>query len=108
MKLAAIRPGKSVVFSEKKRGMPTGRVNCSFSSGDAAGAFLSLALVKALTRRRRYYVVAVAFGALVSLGRVSSGAHFFSDTVVSFFIMLFVTDIFWHYVVANRYEPASD
>ena len=30
MKLAAIRPGKSVVFSEKKRWMPTGKVSCSF------------------------------------------------------------------------------
>ena len=27
MNLAAIRPGKSVVFSEKKRWMPTGRVS---------------------------------------------------------------------------------
>lgn len=77
------------------------RVNCSFSSGDAAGAFVSLALAKALTRRRRYYVAAVAFGAFVSLSRVSSGAHFFSDTVVSFFIMLFVTDIFWYYIVSD-------
>ena len=75
------------------------RVNCSFSSGDAAGAFLSLALAKALTRRRRYYVAALGFGALVSLARVSAGAHFLSDTVVSFFIMLIVTDVFWHYIV---------
>jgi lipid A 4'-phosphatase len=78
------------------------RVNCSFSSGDAAGAFLSLAVVRALTRRRRYYVAAIAFGALVSLSRVAAGAHFFSDTVVSFFVMLIVTDVFWYYVVPTQ------
>ena len=83
------------------------RVNCSFSSGDAAGAFLSLALAKALTRRRRYYVAAIAFGALVSLSRVAAGAHFFSDTVVSFFVMLIVTDAFWYYVVATQREQAE-
>jgi lipid A 4'-phosphatase len=82
------------------------RVNCSFSSGDAAGAFLSLALAKALTRRRRYLVAAIAFGALVSLSRVSAGAHFFSDTVVSFFVMLIVTDVCWYYVVRPK-EPVS-
>jgi lipid A 4'-phosphatase len=77
-------------------------VNCSFSSGDAAGAFLSLALAKAFTRRRRYHVAALGFGALVSLARVSAGAHFFSDTVVSFFVMLIAADVFWHYVVSTR------
>jgi lipid A 4'-phosphatase len=83
------------------------RDNCSFSSGDAAGAFLSLALAKALTRRRRYYVAAVAFGALVSLSRVSAGAHFFSDTVVSFFVMLIVADVFWYYGLPNQRVAAS-
>jgi lipid A 4'-phosphatase len=83
------------------------RVNCSFSSGDAAGAFLSLALAKALTRRRRYYVAAIAFGTLVSLSRVSAGAHFFSDTVVSFFVMLIAADVFWYYVVRNRGEDGG-
>jgi lipid A 4'-phosphatase len=78
------------------------RVNCSFSSGDAAGAFLSLAVARVLTRRRRYYVAAIAFGALVSLSRVSAGAHFFSDTVASFFVMLIVTDVFWYYVVPTQ------
>lgn len=78
------------------------RVNCSFSSGDAAGAFLSLALAKALSRRRRYYAAAIAFGALVSLSRVAAGAHFFSDTVVSFFVMLIAADVFWYYLAPTR------
>jgi lipid A 4'-phosphatase len=83
------------------------RVNCSFSSGDAAGAFVFLAFAKALTRRRRYYVAAIAFGALVSLSRVSAGAHFFSDTVVSFFVMLIAADVFWYYVVSQNRRTAA-
>jgi len=78
------------------------RTNCSFSSGDAAGAFFAIALAKALTRRRRYLMIAIGFGALVSFARVSAGAHFFSDTVVSFFVMLIVADVFFYYVVLSR------
>jgi lipid A 4'-phosphatase len=73
--------------------------NCSFSSGDAAGGFFSLALAMALTRRRSMFLAGVALGAVVSIGRISSGAHFFSDTVVSFFVMLLVADILFFYVV---------
>jgi lipid A 4'-phosphatase len=80
------------------------RTNCSFSSGDAAGAFFAIALAKALTRRRRYFAAAIAFGALVSFSRVSVGAHFFSDTVVSFFVMLIAADIFHYYVVLTPRE----
>lgn len=76
--------------------------NCSFSSGDAAGGFFSIALALALTRRRAAFVAALALGAGVSLGRISSGAHFFSDTVVSFFVMLIVSDALWYYVVLTN------
>lgn len=94
------------------------RTNCSFSSGDAAGGFFSLALVFALARRRRAALVAgLAVGGIESLARISSGAHFFSDTGVSFFVMLIVADVLYYYVVmtaaergeaklAGRLEPA--
>jgi lipid A 4'-phosphatase len=75
--------------------------NCSFSSGDAAGAFFSLSLVMAFRRRRRWMIAAVALGALVSVGRISAGAHFFSDTVVSFFVMLLIADALYYYVVLS-------
>jgi lipid A 4'-phosphatase len=78
--------------------------NCSFSSGDAAGGFFSLALVMALSRRRRMLAAAAAFGALVSLSRVASGAHFFSDTVASFFVMLIVADVLYYFMFLP--EPA--
>lgn len=72
--------------------------NCSFSSGEGAGAFFSLALVMALSRKRAMLVAGVALGSLVSLSRVAAGAHFFSDTVVSFFVMLIVADVLYHYM----------
>ena len=73
--------------------------NCSFSSGEAAGGFFALALAMALSRRRAALVAAAGFGSLVSFCRVASGAHFFSDTLVSFFVMLIVADVLHYYLV---------
>ena len=78
--------------------------NCSFSSGEAAGGFFSLALALALSRRRRVFAAAVGIGAVVSFCRIASGAHFFSDTVVSFFVMLIVADVLHHYLVLGAFE----
>lgn len=75
------------------------KTNCSFSSGDAAGGFFSLALVMAMTRRRAAWLAGISFGVFNSIARISAGAHFFSDTVVSFFIMLLVADILFFYMV---------
>ena len=73
--------------------------NCSFSSGESAGAFFSIALALALTRRRRLFAAAVGLGVLVSLCRIAAGGHFFSDTVVSFFVMLILADVLHHYML---------
>jgi lipid A 4'-phosphatase len=70
--------------------------NCSFSSGDAAGAFFSLALFTAFGRRRAATSAAVGFGVLVSAARIASGSHFLSDTVVSFFVMLMFSDALYY------------
>jgi membrane-associated PAP2 superfamily phosphatase len=43
-------------------------------------------------------LIAFGFGSLVSLCRISAGAHFFSDSVVSFFVMLLVADVFYYYM----------
>jgi len=84
------------------------RTNCSFSSGDAAGGFFSLAMVFALARRRRAALVAgLAVGGIESLARISSGAHFFSDTGVSFFVMLITADALYYYVVMTAAERAE-
>ncbi len=79
--------------------------NCSFSSGEGAGAFFSLALAMALTRKRAVFAAGVAFGSLVSFSRVASGAHFFSDVVVSFFVMLIVADTLYHYMFLAESTP---
>lgn len=76
--------------------------NCSFSSGDAAGAFFLLATASALSRRRAVLLAALGFGALVSFSRIASGAHFLSDVVVSFFVMLILTDALRCHVLLPR------
>ena len=46
-------------------------------------------------------------GVLVSLARIASGAHFFSDTVVSFFIMLILADVSYFYMVLTAADRAE-
>jgi lipid A 4'-phosphatase len=75
------------------------RKNCSFSSGEGAAGFFALALALALSGKRRVFVAAMAIGALVSLARIAAGAHFLSDTVVSFFVMLVIADVLRHYMI---------
>ena len=82
--------------------------NCSFSSGESAGGFFAIAVAWALGRRRALVVAGVVVGAFVSFCRVATGAHFFSDTVVSFFVMLLVADIFYYYLLsAQRERPVA-
>jgi lipid A 4'-phosphatase len=72
--------------------------NCSFPSGDSAGAFFALAFAAAFGRKRAVTTAAVGFGVLVSASRIASGAHFFSDAMVSFFVMLIVADVL-HFLI---------
>ena len=83
--------------------------NCSFTSGDGAGAFFAVALAMALSRKRAMLLAALAYGVLVSFSRVASGAHFLSDSVVSFFVMLISADVLYHYLVLPAAErlPAA-
>jgi lipid A 4'-phosphatase len=82
--------------------------NCSFSAGDSAGAFFSLAFILAAGRKRGISTAAVGFGILVSASRIAVGAHFFSDTVVSFFVMLIVADALHYHMFSPRTEPVGD
>lgn len=73
--------------------------NCSFASGDASGAFFSLAFALALGRRRAAFVAAGVYGALVSFSRIAAGAHFLSDTIVSLFVMWITADVLHFYLL---------
>jgi lipid A 4'-phosphatase len=79
--------------------------NCSFASGDAAGAFFGLAFVLASSRRRAASAAGIGFGVLVSVARIASGAHWFSDTIVSFFVMLIVADALYYQMFV--FSPAA-
>lgn len=81
--------------------------NCAFSSGDTAGAFFSLAFIVAMNRKRAITTAAVGFGVLVSAARIASGAHFLSDTVVSFFVMLVVADALYYRMFLYAAEPRA-
>jgi membrane-associated phospholipid phosphatase len=54
-------------------------------------------------------LAALAYGVVVSFSRVASGAHFFSDSVVSFFVMLISADALRHYLLLRAAErvPAT-
>ena len=79
--------------------------NCSFASGDTAGAFFVLAFILVANRKRAVSMAGVGFGVLVSAARIASGAHFFSDTVVSFFVMLIVADCLHYCLFQPELEP---
>ena len=81
--------------------------NCSFPSGDAAAAFFSLALVRALTRNRLLYLAAIGFGATVSLARVAVGAHFLSDVLMSYLLMSTIAAALHHYLLSSGTARAS-
>lgn len=78
--------------------------NCSFSSGEGAGAFFSLALASAFGRKRSTLLIGLGFGCLVSVSRIASGAHFLSDTVVSFFVMSILTDVLAFYLLSPTHR----
>jgi hypothetical protein len=44
---------------------------------------------------------------LVSFARIAVGAHFLSDTVVSFFVMLIMADSVHHYMFEHRARTSS-
>jgi len=70
--------------------------NCSFSSGHGAGAFVALAIALFFKHRKKALAIAFAYGCLVSFARIVAGRHFFSDNVVSFFIVAITTDVLYY------------
>lgn len=60
----------------------------SFSSGHASAAFVFIAFAMLAHKNRKFWMtLALIYGASVGVARIVVGGHFFSDTIVSFFIM---------------------
>lgn len=73
--------------------------NCSFSCGHAAGAFFMMAPAMLLHRRRKSALaLAIFYGVSVGIARIAEGGHFFSDVVVSFFIVYILSRGFYSYL----------
>ena len=76
--------------------------NCSFVSGHAALGFslVSFAFLLASGRRRTVAIgAAIAFGALVGLGRIAAGRHFLSDIVDAGLIVFGVSWLLHRWIV---------
>jgi len=81
--------------------------NCSFSSGHGAGAYFTLALALLFRNRKRALAVAFVYGTSVSIARIAAGGHFFSDNIVSFFVMALTTDLLYYIFYKKNQEPSS-
>ncbi len=68
--------------------------NCSFVSGEGSAAFWTLAPASVVPPQWRAvaYAAALGFGSLVSILRMASGAHFFTDV---FFAGFFAFVVIW-------------
>ena len=78
--------------------------NCAFVSGHAALGFSLLSFAFLLPHgpsRRRGIAAALAFGALVGLGRIAQGAHFLSDVVYAG-LLVYGTTALLHWWIVDR------
>ena len=94
------RPAETTLFGGHKKFTPAFIISdqngYSFSCGHAAGAFFLIAPALLVRKRRALWMsLAVGYGIAISYIRIAAGGHFFSDTVVSFFIVYITTLIFY-------------
>lgn len=77
--------------------------NCSFVSGEASYGFgfVALAFLVRPRWRRRAFWGALAYGAVIGLGRIAMGGHFLSDV---FFAAVFMIPLAWamHRAIVER------
>ena len=93
------RPAQTINYGGTKEFTPafilSNQGGYSFSSGHSAAAFSLLGFALLAKRRRKFWIaLALGYGAVVSIARISSGGHFLSDVMVSFFIVYIFTYIF--------------
>lgn len=100
------RPGQITQFGGTEKFSPafviTDQKGASFSCGHNSGAFFLLALALLATRRRKFWLSLVfVYGILISFVRIAEGGHFFSDTVVSFFVVYITAFALYGYMFQN-------
>jgi len=106
------RPAETILFGGTKEFTPAFIISdqggYSFSCGHAAGAFFLIALALLAQKRRTLWMsLAVGYGLAISYIRIAAGGHFFSDTVVSFFIVYITTLIFYGLFFKERTDEVS-
>ncbi|MBU0631315.1 phosphatase PAP2 family protein [bacterium] len=90
------RPAQTIMFGGDKEFTPafvlSDQEGYSFSCGHAAGAFFLISLALLVRKNRMFWMgLAFAYGIVISYIRIAAGGHFFSDTVVSFFIVYIIS-----------------
>lgn len=74
--------------------------NQSFASGHSGMGFFFMAFAWVF-RKRRYLLVGLLIGSLVSLGRIVQGGHFLTDTITSAFIVYFTCQVLAHFLLGS-------
>lgn len=80
----------------------------SFVSGHAAMGYW-LMVFAWITRRKAWLWAGIAFGLVASLGRISQGGHFLSDTIFAGFLCYFVYRILSYWLLGySRITPSPE
>lgn len=74
--------------------------SCSFPSGEsaAAAALLSFIVYASPGMRRPFLTVVLPLAVFLSVNRMLVGAHFFSDVLLAWLMVLFVMVVLWRYI----------
>jgi lipid A 4'-phosphatase len=73
----------------------------SFASGHGAMGFYFIAFAWVF-RKRRWFAAGLVIGAIVSMGRIVQGGHFFSDVATAGFIVYFTSQVLSHWLLGHR------
>lgn len=103
------RPAETIQFGGEKTFTPAFIISdqdgYSFSCGHGSGAFILIAVALLFYRHKNLALgVALSYGFLVSFVRLIAGGHFFSDIMVSFFIMWIVSKILYYVMFEREYD----
>lgn len=100
------RPHDTLIFGGDREFTPVWQIadmcgaSCSFPSGEAAAAAALLSFIVYFSpgNRRAFLATVVPLAIFLSVNRILVGAHFFSDVVLAWLIVFFVTVRLWRYI----------